>query len=745
MSSMHRRGPTLSDRSPVPQLLRAVGAAALAVALVGVAPSAFATTPTPAPSTLSSPSPDDPADGTVTATVGAANDGVLLAGQDLQLSVSVRNGTTESIDGARVEVTIDSDTLDSRDELAEWLGGEDDDAGLPIGDGADVRLLPSSSAQVSLTIPAAAVPFSSDPAARGSHAVAVTVTGPGGPVATARTAVELTDGVPSTQETGVAVLVPLTIPGSGEGLIPAETLADYTESTGTLSRQLDSVLGRAVAIGVDPRILASIRILDAAAPESATAWLERLESAPNEVFPLPYADADVSAQAQSGLATLLGPTSFEYGVDPTLFAEPATTATPSATPEPVPAEQADEVLPARPTAESLLAFDWSPTVGSIAWPDDLTVRAADLDVYAASGMSRTIVASANLTLPDDTATRTVVDGHDLVVSDSVLSTALDDAVTAGTDSEWRARMTALTADLAQVQREGEVPDVVLALERGAALDGVRLAQTLDALDALPYAEGTSLAAALTAPETADAAVVDAPESEERLETVSTLLDAASRVEEFSAVLTDPQLLSGKRRNDMLAVLAVSWRDDDAGWAEAVTTSLDNADTTLSGVSIEATSTLNQLSRDSSIPVYVRNDLPWPVTVEISASTSNAVLDIDESSIEPTAIDARSQGRVLIPVKARVGSGETTLRMQLTALDGTVIGLPARVSTNVRADWETVGTLSFGLLLVVVFGVGILRNIRRRRRGGAAVEPEEDPNAPLAVQPGPDDRRTDPRG
>ncbi|OOB92362.1 DUF6049 family protein [Rathayibacter sp. VKM Ac-2630] len=373
------------------------------------------------------------------------------------------------------------------------------------------------------------------------------------------------------------------------------------------------------------------------------------------------------------------------------------------------------------------------------------MRAADLEVYAASGMSRTVVASGNLTLPDGTATRAVVDGHDLVVSDSVLSTALDDAVTAGTDSEWRARMTALTADLAQVQREAEVPDVVLALERGAAVDGVRLAQTLDALDALPYAEGTSLASALTVPATADAAVVDAPESEQRLETVSTLLDTASRVEGFSAVLTDPQLLSGKLRNDLLAVLAVSWRDDDAAWAEAVTTSLENADTTLGGVSIEATSTLNQLSRDSSIPVYVRNDLPWPVTVEISASTSNAVLDIDESSIEPTAIDAQSQGRVLIPVKARVGSGETTLRMQLTALDGTVIGLPARVSTNVRADWETVGTLSFGLLLVVVFGVGILRNIRRRRRGGAAQEPDEDPNAPLAVQPGPDDRRTDPRG
>ncbi|MBO0983268.1 hypothetical protein IOC53_05340 [Rathayibacter sp. SD072] len=746
MSSMHRRGLTLSDRLAVPQLLRAVGAAALAVALVGVAPPVLATTPTPG--TTASPLAEEPAEGIVTATVGAADDGVLLLGQDLQLSVSVRNGTTETIDGARIEVTIDSDTLDSRAELADWLGGEDDDAGSPVGDGADIRLLPSSSAQVPLTVPAAGIPFSSDPSARGTHAVAVTVIGPGGTVATARTAVELTDGVPSGEETGVDVLVPLTVPGSSDGLIPADALQDYTQSTGTLSRQLDSVIGRGVAIGVDPRILASIRILGESAPESAVSWLDRLEAAPNEVFPLAYADADVAAQAQSGLSTLLTPTSFEYGIDAALFAEPATTPAPGATPEPTPTEApAGEELEPRPTAESLLDFRWSPTVGSLAWPDDLTVRAEDLGVYATSGMNRTVVASANLELPSSTgtATRAVVDGHDVVVSDSTLSTALDGAATATTDAEWRAHMTALTVDLAQVQREGEVPRVVLALERGAAVDGVRLAQTLDALDRLPWAEGTSLGAALAVPATDDVVLVDAPESEERLERVSDLLTAASRVEAFSAVLTDPQLLSGKRRNDLLALLAVVWREDEAGWDEAVTGSVDMADTTLGSVSIEATSTLLQVSRDSSIPVYVRNDLPWPVSVEISASTSNAVLDIDESSVEPTAIDGRSQGRVLIPVKARVGSGETTLRMQLTALDGTPIGAPASVGTSVRADWETVGTLVLGLVLVVVFGAGILRNIRRRRRGGAAPEEDdEDPNAPLAVQPGLDER-TDPRG
>ncbi|WP_244256151.1 DUF6049 family protein [Rathayibacter sp. VKM Ac-2760] len=741
---MRRRDLTPTDRPrprrAVPQLLRSLGAAALSIALLGSAPPAHAAT-AEQPAAVS-----DTSQATVTATVGAANDGVLLPGQDLQLAVSVRNGTTESIDGARVEIAIDDATLDSRAELAAWLDGEAEDDGTPTGDGADVRLLPSSSAQVSITVPDTSLPFSTDfgrdPEDFGSHALSVTITSPGGTVATARGVVELSTGIPAEQETGVSVLVPLTVPDTSDGLLSAETLQDYTQTTGTLSRQLDSVDGRAVTIGLDPRILASIRVLGTSAPESATAWLDRLESVPNEVFALPYADADVAAQAQSGLATLLAPTSFEYALDPALFA-PTSTATP--TPTAAPDDSPD--LPERPTTESLLAFDWSPTVGGLAWPDGLTVRSADLGVYATTGMNRTVVSSANLELPEDvsTTTRATIDGHDVVVADSALSTAFDAAVSASTDSEWRASTADLTADLAQLQREGESPSVVLALDRGAAIDGVRLSQTLDAVDALPWAEGSSLAAALTSPATEDATVVDSPESEQRLEAVSDLLTAAARVEAFSAVLTQPELLGGKRRNDLLALLSVTWREDATGWQEAVAASRDQADTTLSSVAIESSDSVTQLSRDSSIPVYVRNDLPWPVTVRIQASTSNAVLDIDESSVEPTAIDARSQGRVLIPVKARVGNGETELRMQLTAEDGTPIGAPTSIVTNVRADWETVGTLGVGILLVLVFGIGILRNIRRRRRGDTPDEPDEDPNAVLAVQPGLDDDRTDPRG
>jgi len=97
----------------------------------------------------------------------------------------------------------------------------------------------------------------------------------------------------------LAVLVPLTVRPTTTGLIDATALAGYTAPLGVLTRQLDAVIGTPAVIGLDPMIIASIRVLGAAAPTSATSWLERLQASGNQVFALAYADADLAALAQA--------------------------------------------------------------------------------------------------------------------------------------------------------------------------------------------------------------------------------------------------------------------------------------------------------------------------------------------------------------------------------------------------------------------------------------------------------------
>ena len=82
------------------------------------------------------------------------------------------------------------------------------------------------------------------------------------------------------------------MPADDDRLLDAETLTTYTAPGGLLTRQLDAVVGTTVAIGLDPMIVASIRVLGTAAPAVGA----RLPRAPgdwsNEVFLLAYADAD---------------------------------------------------------------------------------------------------------------------------------------------------------------------------------------------------------------------------------------------------------------------------------------------------------------------------------------------------------------------------------------------------------------------------------------------------------------------
>ncbi|HOW00112.1 MAG TPA: hypothetical protein PLY19_01435, partial [Rhodoglobus sp.] len=89
----------------------------------------------------------------------------------------------------------------------------------------------------------------------------------------------------------LTVVVPLAVPESDAGFIPADALDQYTRPTGLLTRELDAIIDRPVVIAIDPRIIASIRILGSSAPASAIEWLSRLESASNETFALTYADS----------------------------------------------------------------------------------------------------------------------------------------------------------------------------------------------------------------------------------------------------------------------------------------------------------------------------------------------------------------------------------------------------------------------------------------------------------------------
>jgi putative peptidoglycan lipid II flippase len=110
---------------------------------------------------------------------------------------------------------------------------------------------------------------------------------------------------------------------------------------------------------------------------------------------------------------------------------------------------------------------------------------------------------------------------------------------------------------------------------------------------------------------------------------------------------------------------------------------------------------------------VRNDLPWPVTLTLSATPNDPRLIVQKTA--DVSAGAAQSTRVQVPVQARVGSGESTLDLQLRSSAGVEIGPRVRVAISVRAEWESVGIVVMSVLIGAMLVLGIVRTARKMRR------------------------------
>jgi Family of unknown function (DUF6049) len=173
-------------------------------------------------------------------------------------------------------------------------------------------------------------------------------------------------------------------------------------------------------------------------------------------------------------------------------------------------------------------------------------------------------------------------------------------------------------------------------------------------------------------------------------------------------------MTGQSRAQLLTLLAVSWTGPRNDWPSAVSNSITASLKTLGSVKILPTENVNLVSAQGSIPFTVSNGLPHDAaTVVLSASPSNSRLEIDEDATKRIQPDSRAT--VLVPVKAKLGNGQVIVTLQLMSPTGVKIGMPTAVTVDVHADWEGIGALIVGILLVLLFGFGIVRNVLRRRR------------------------------
>ncbi|MBP1240319.1 hypothetical protein ABID92_002017 [Frigoribacterium sp. PvP120] len=750
---------------PLHALLAAL--TAVFVVVVGL-PSAA----TAAPSGSSSPSASSSAaaadegeavDG-VTLTLSPAADGVLVPGRDLTFDVTVRNASDTDVAAGVARVYLDRGAFATRGKLASWLRPDSTSGSDYLGSyltRVDVPAVAAGSTQTVASVTVAAADVGLDGFTWGARALGARLLDDDGEeVAQTRSSVVWFPGE-SFQPTRLAVAVPITTPETENGVLDAAALASYTSVDGTLTRQLRAVQGTGAVVAVDPMIIASIRLLGSSAPPSALSWLDQLQSSGLESFPLTWADADVAALSQAGAASLPVPLSLDPLIDPSLFAEGDDTGSPAPAPttevETAPSSAGDPSTPTEgdagqgdaghggagddagagtdpggqapgageqpgdgttapplPTTESLLSWPWSHT--GVVWPVDDSAVAADLDVWTASGATSTILSSSNVDGSTDSTENAAVDlgGRTGLVSDDSLTALVGQAAGASDDATWAAAVAELSASVATVARErpSDARTLLTALDRDWAAQGPYLHQTLVALAGLPWTTTVGLGDALDAPQTG-AVVVDRAEDATRVTQMRTLLAADQRVVDLGTALEQPETVTAAVRLRLLGLASQSWRDNTEGLASEVAVADSEASTTAGLVSVVRGSDQLILGDRSSMPLYVENGTTSTATVYVTVRPSNSILSVEEVGI-PVTVQAQSQVRVRVPVQS-VANGTVSASITLASATGAVIGAPSTVQVNVQAGWETALTWVFAVGFVLLFGGGLYRTFRKRRR------------------------------
>ncbi|RWR19969.1 hypothetical protein D8Y23_06910 [Microbacterium enclense] len=687
--------------SPVPRrpltrrLLATLAAVALAIGLA--TPSlAVAATSTPSPSaTASSPS----------LAAAPAGNGILRPGEALTVLTTLANPGGATVSSRPATLSIGSAPLADDASLTRWLGGDTSGVTLQqVATGTLDATAPTSQTSVTFTVQG------TDPALAGRAAGVYPVLARtnGEAALEAPTVVVIpADGA----TTPLAVVVPITAAPRTRGLLTANELAELTAVDGPLSAQLDAVDGSLSTLAVDPAIPAAIRVLGSAAPPTAVAWLQRLLALPNDRFALQFGDADLSAQIHAGVSTPLAPTSLQSYMSANDFTqEVATVATPR------PTSSSEPGQPAFPDLGALL--DIGTAAPNVFWPATGSVDGSVVSALGALGTdaapTRILVSSGNLTESPPTAS-TASSGVATAVYDAEISRALTTAAGENDTARRGAALAAVSGHLAFARTGSPDRPVLAVLDRGTDRSRVSLRATQGALASTPGYTPTTFAAIASAPRS-DVSIADAAPDSARAADVAELLTGEKTIDRFATILDQPELLTGRERAEVLQVLNVAWTGDAA--RTAVADHRAATQTTLDSVGI-LSSDFRLVSSSAPLRPWVRNDLPWPITVELRTQPDDVRLRVEPST--PINAQASANTRVEVPVEARIANGEVTVGMQLYSPTGEPIGARQNVSVEVRAEWESIGLIVFIALVAAFLGIGVVRTVASRRRARAAMD------------------------
>ena len=635
--------------------------------------------------------------------------GVLRPNQSLLVTGTVTNRTGQRVDEVAATLHISSSRMGNRSAVARWLSDKssvaDPRIGEALGEAIIGELAIGQTRSFSIAVPPTSLEFMNGET--GAFPLEIHVTAGGVALATHRSVVSWYPES-SAPRVSLAVATPLNAPPSSNGLLTAESLNTLMSPGGELYDQLEMARLHSVAIGVDPMIIASIRLLGDEAPQSAIDWLQQLDGAPNDIFTLSYADSDQLLLRRAGITEPLAPISFPNAEK----VAPAPQKTPTQN-VPSPSSTGNSGTEIEPVPGNPLAL--RTTIDGLAWPASVPTSEDELAFVEAGGFTRTLLSSSEIAGSSLATPNATIGKHQVTVSDNQISDLLRAASDAVTEGEWAGAIANLTATLAVTAAQSPGSTVVATFARTVSPNSRLMNNTLGAIESLPWVNSTSLRNALNAapvsgsiPDRADEEDSDS----DRLLLTKELISSENTLAQFSSVADDATLVTGPQRLQLLSLVSAMWADDLPGWDAAVRDHLVENSVLLDSVRIPEGSFVNFPLEKGNLPITVRNELSFPVTVYLTVRAERAILNVTDDWVK-LKIEANSQTKAYVPVES-IANGEVVTTVSLSSSSGVPISKPTIVTLNVQAGWETTATVVLAIIVIGLFGAGIWRTVLRRR-------------------------------
>ena len=724
----------------------------------------------------------------VTLSIDALAPEVLHTDQDLILTGTITNGTSQAITGADLVTRVQRSTESTSRGLGRWLTGTDesglsDPVAVPLGH----DLQPGGVSQFSITIPAGELPLTSADQ-WGPRGVSVALMAQDISLAQDRSILVWDSGA-SVAPVRMTVFLPVTASAQEMAVLSGPRTQERSEALSRIHSRvlgLVSMAGDGVVVAVDPALVEALGVTTASLEQAA----RNSGSQPATPDGAPQSSQSADPSASSAPSAPSAPSTTGPSASPAPSPQSGGTAT--ASPSDKKASQASNeviqlsaalaraihtdslvALPwgdsdtaalahlqqtglietaARRTQESAIVKAGAPT--SLTW---LASSAADATtVNALPQPASTIIASPESLPPADELTYTpsglgASGGHAVLIPEQSLSGALtgENARPTGSDQSTQSVQSAQAAELdtRQLLRSNsailvrQAPalerDVVVAMPRQAAsaVQPSVVRERVATLRSVSWARSQPLDALQERAQEEVAAVNEGTSRIERSELPETVIDD-------NELSTDTLVAAGRTAGTLQSISSVlsepaAVLGDYTDLQAVVSSASWRADPRTRNAQVPAAeaSGTNVTSSLAAVPSSTINvisseaQLPVRITSSLNQDVTVQVYLVSNNKRlrvpRTTTVRVPAHQQAKVTVPIQaVGSGDVALTVQVLAADGATVGTPTTVNMRVRADWEGRGTGVIVGVLVAIVVTGTVRTVRRGRRTAVAPAAQE---------------------